>query len=396
MCHAGQRVVVGHLATRCSPPMPSPVRTVARHAGSTRSSAHGAHKVALSRAGQGGGGRDPPRSVATLRAPRLDRSHWQQTQAVVDEAFKGRRQKVSAPPRPKAGQGHFIDLYVTHLTHRTVTGRNLPGVIPGTDEGLKTGEQATRAGQRGVPSGRSGHVRGGIRRVQLPVRRHHQLQAIWTSSALGMMSTPGMPDVWRDGPSSPSAPMHRLDPGSSPWSLLLVRASDRPIKSVQQLRAPHQLARVPFTRPPAECRGAGCRRRGRDRWGEDPVPFRASVSSAHAAAAHRHPVLPGDVSPGDPICTTVPWLPAVHPDLHRLVCVLSSSVVTVLTFVHAMLFQDFRWGAVPSPILPPSSSGPSPPPLSCSGAAAVPVAGSACLHLQELINEGARKLKVRC
>ncbi|WP_216367283.1 4Fe-4S binding protein [Aeromonas media] len=173
-----------------------------------------------------------------------------------------------------------------------------------------------------------------------------------------------------------------FDPGS-PWSLeLLVRRQTGPVKGVfSSFELAYQL---PESTPPAECRGAGRGRRGRaTAVGEDLVPEERADRHHRACAAAAHTILFFQ--------DRLPHF--LHTCWHRSTSLVCGHLVVCADLCHA-LFQIFA-GSCSSPIPSSSSSGPSQPPPFCSGAVA-------CLcwlcpfgALQELINEAARKLKVR-
>ena len=183
-------------------------------------------------------------------------------------------------------------------------------------EGLKTGEQAIAVLGSGEYSFKgSGYVRGGIfdqlrqfgDTISFRDLDFQRLDDVYAGDA----------DVWRDGHLHHPRP-YRLRSWFTLESGVAGAASDRPHQEcLQQLRAPPPVARVLSDKAPAECRGAGRRRRGRATdVGEDLVPEERADRHhrARAAAAHRHPVLPGSLHPATPFpALAAPWLPAVHP-----------------------------------------------------------------------------------
>ncbi len=408
----GQRVVVGHSSD------PDAV-TIDAITGATVTAMvvneivmHGAHKVALSLGlvKEEGGARPKPALVRSdLYEPRdwtgltgngaIRRLHL--TRGQVDEAFKGTEAEgVGTAPAERA-KDTFIDLYVTHLNPPTI-GRNLLGEkqYRALMEGLKTGEQAIAVLGSGEYSFKgSGYVRGGIfDRVQL--------RQFGDTISFRDLDFQRLDDVYAGGmPTFGEMAIFTIrahtafDPGS-PWSLeLLVRRQTGPIKSVfSSFELPYQLPESYLTRPlPSAEELAAAEEAARPMWAK--IWYQKSVQIGIIGLAlllltailffqdrfTRRPHFLHWLRRGYLLFTLIyiGWYA-----LGQL------SVVNVLTFVHA-LFQDFRWELfLTDPVIFI---------LWTFAAATILLWGRGVFcgwlcpfgALQELINEGARKLKVR-
>ncbi len=408
----GQRVVVGHSSD------PDAV-TIDAITGATVTAMvvneivmHGAHKVALSLGlvKEEGGARPKPALVRSDLYEPLDwtgltgngairRLHL--TRGQVDEAFKGTEAEgVGTAPAERASDP-FIDLYVTHLNPPTI-GRNLLGEkqYRALMEGLKTGEQAIAVLGSGEYSFKgSGYVRGGIfDRVQL--------RQFGDTISFRDLDFQRLDDVYAGGmPTFGEMAIFTIrahtafDPGS-PWSLeLLVRRQTGPIKSVfSSFELPYQLPESYLTRPlPSAEELAAAEEAARPMWAK--IWYQKSVQIGIIGLAlllltailffqdrfTRRPHFLHWLRRGYLLFTLIyiGWYA-----LGQL------SVVNVLTFVHA-LFQDFRWELfLTDPVIFI---------LWTFAAATILLWGRGVFcgwlcpfgALQELINEGARKLKVR-
>ncbi len=408
----GQRVVVGHSSD------PDAV-TIDAITGATVTAMvvneivmHGAHKVALSLGlvKEEGGARPKPALVRSDLYEPLDwtgltgngairRLHL--TRGQVDEAFKGTEAEgVGTAPAERAGDP-FIDLYVTHLNPPTI-GRNLLGEkqYQALMEGLKPGEQAIAVLGSGEYSFKgSGYVRGGIfDRVQL--------RQFGDTISFRDLDFQRLDDVYAGGmPTFGEMAIFTIrahtafDPGS-PWSLeLLVRRQTGPIKSVfSSFELPYQLPESYQTRPlPSAEELAAAAEAARPMWAK--IWYQKSVQIGIIGLAlllltailffqdrfTRRPHFLHWLRRGYLLFTLIyiGWYA-----LGQL------SVVNVLTFVHA-LFQDFRWELfLTDPVIFI---------LWTFAAATILLWGRGVFcgwlcpfgALQELINEAARKLKVR-
>lgn len=408
----GQRVVVGHSSD------PDAV-TIDAITGATVTAMvvneivmHGAHKVALSLGlvKEEGGARPKPALVRSDLYEPLDwtgltgngairRLHL--TRGQVDEAFKGTEAEgVGTAPAERAGDP-FIDLYVTHLNPPTI-GRNLLGEkqYQALMEGLKPGEQAIAVLGSGEYSFKgSGYVRGGIfDRVQL--------RQFGDTISFRDLDFQRLDDVYAGGmPTFGEMAIFTIrahtafDPGS-PWSLeLLVRRQTGPIKSVfSSFELPYQLPESYQTRPlPSAEELAAAAEAARPMWAK--IWYQKSVQIGIIGLAlllltailffqdrfTRRPHFLHWLRRGYLLFTLIyiGWYA-----LGQL------SVVNVLTFVHA-LFQDFRWELfLTDPVIFI---------LWTFTAATILLWGRGVFcgwlcpfgALQELINEAARKLKVR-
>ncbi|MFQ2101183.1 transcriptional regulator NosR [Aeromonas sanarellii] len=408
----GQRVVVGHSSD------PDAV-TIDAITGATVTAMvvneivmHGAHKVALSLGlvKEQGGARPKPALVRSDLYEPLDwtgltgngairRLHL--TRGQVDEAFKGTEAEgVGTAPAERASDP-FIDLYVTHLNPPTI-GRNLLGEkqYQALMEGLKPGEQAIAVLGSGEYSFKgSGYVRGGIfDRVQL--------RQFGDTISFRDLDFQRLDDVYAGGmPTFGEMAIFTIrahtafDPGS-PWSLeLLVRRQTGPIKSVfSSFELPYQLPESYLARPlPSAEELAAAEEAARPMWAK--IWYQKSVQIGIIGLAlllltailffqdrfTRRPHFLHWLRRGYLLFTLtyIGWYA-----LGQL------SVVNVLTFVHA-LFQDFRWELfLTDPVIFI---------LWTFAAATILLWGRGVFcgwlcpfgALQELINEGARKLKVR-
>ncbi|MGU5662738.1 4Fe-4S binding protein [Aeromonas sanarellii] len=323
------------------------------------------------------------------------------TRGQVDEAFKGTEAEgVGTAPAERA-KDTFIDLYVTHLNPPTI-GRNLLGEkqYRALMEGLKTGEQAIAVLGSGEYSFKgSGYVRGGIfDRVQL--------RQFGDTISFRDLDFQRLDDVYAGGmPTFGEMAIFTIrahtafDPGS-PWSLeLLVRRQTGPIKSVfSSFELPYQLPESYLTRPlPSAEELAAAEEAARPMWAK--IWYQKSVQIGIIGLAlllltailffqdrfTRRPHFLHWLRRGYLLFTLIyiGWYA-----LGQL------SVVNVLTFVHA-LFQDFRWELfLTDPVIFI---------LWTFAAATILLWGRGVFcgwlcpfgALQELINEGARKLKVR-
>lgn len=408
----GQRVVVGHSSD------PDAV-TIDAITGATVTAMvvneivmHGAHKVALSLGlvKEEGGARPKPALVRSDLYEPLDwtgltgngairRLHL--TRGQVDEAFKGTEAEgVGTAPAERASDP-FIDLYVTHLNPPTI-GRNLLGEkqYQALMQALKPGEQAIAVLGSGEYSFKgSGYVRGGIfDRVQL--------RQFGDTISFRDLDFQRLDDVYAGGmPKFGEMAIFTIrahtafDPGS-PWSLeLLVRRQTGPIKSVfSSFELPYQLPESYLTRPlPSAEELAAAEEAARPMWAK--IWYQKSLQIGIIGLAlllltailffqdrfTRRPHFLHWLRRGYLLFTLIyiGWYA-----LGQL------SVVNVLTFVHA-LFQDFRWELfLTDPVIFI---------LWTFAAATILLWGRGVFcgwlcpfgALQELINEAARKLKIR-
>ena len=408
----GQRVVVGHSSD------PDAV-TIDAITGATVTAMvvneivmHGAHKVALSLGlvKEEGGARPKPALVRSDLYEPLDwtgltgngairRLHL--TRGQVDEAFKGTEAEgVGTAPAERA-KDTFIDLYVTHLNPPTI-GRNLLGEkqYRALMEGLKTGEQAIAVLGSGEYSFKgSGYVRGGIfDRVQL--------RQFGDTISFRDLDFQRLDDVYAGGmPTFGEMAIFTIrahtafDPGS-PWSLeLLVRRQTGPIKSVfSSFELPYQLPESYLTRPlPSAEELAAAEEAARPMWAK--IWYQKSVQIGIIGLALL--LLTAILFFQDRFTQRPHFLHWLRRGYLLFTLIYIGwyalgqlSVVNVLTFVHA-LFQDFRWELfLTDPVIFI---------LWTFAAATILLWGRGVFcgwlcpfgALQELINEGARKLKVR-
>nr|WP_202806764.1 NosR/NirI family protein [Aeromonas media] len=373
---------------------------------------HAAHKVALSLSlvEEKSGAKPKP---AMVRTDRYEPGNWATltgngairrlhlTRGQVDAAFKGTEAQDVGTATAEQVDDTFIDLYVAHLNPPSI-GRNLLGdkqfqVLMQT---LQPGEQAVAVLGRGEYSFKgSGYVRGGIfDRVQL--RQFGDTISFRDSDfqRLDDVYAEGMPEF--DEMAIFTIRAHAaFDPGS-PWSLeLLVRRQTGPVKGVfSSFELAYQLPESYLTRPlPSAEELAAAEEAARPLWVK--IWYQKSVQIGIIGLAllllttilffqdrfTRRPHFLHWLRRGYLLFTVtyIGWYA-----LGQL------SVVNVLTFVHA-LFQDFRWELfLTDPVLFI---------LWTFTAATILLWGRGVFcgwlcpfgALQELINEAARKLKVR-
>lgn len=351
--------------------------------------------------------------VALVRADLFEPANWAQltgngavrrlhlTRGQVDAAFKG----TEAEGVDVAGAGQvdetFIDLYVADLNAPTI-GRNLLGdaqyrVLM---QGLKPGEQAIAVLGRGIFSFKgSGYVRGGIfDRVQLRQFGNVISFRDMDHQRLYDVFAEGMPE-FDEMSVFIVRPQAAFDPGSA-WTLeLLVRRQTGPVSGTfSSFELPYQMPEAYLERPlPTAAEQAAIDEANRPMWLT--IWYQKHVQILILGAAlvlltvilflqdslARRPRLLHWVRRGYLLFTVVfiGWYA-----LGQL------SVVNVLTFVHA-LFQQFRWELfLTDPLIFM---------LWVFTAASILLWGRGVFcgwlcpfgALQELLNEAARKLKVR-
>nr|WP_298145479.1 NosR/NirI family protein [uncultured Pseudomonas sp.] len=323
------------------------------------------------------------------------------TRAQVDEAFKGSAAEGVDQASPEEADDTFIDLYVTHLNPPTI-GRNLLGdnQYRFLMQDLKPGEQAIAVLGRGIYSYKgSGYVRGGIfDRVQL--RQFGEVISFrdMDHQRLTDVYAKGMPEFDERSIFIVRA-KSGFDPGS-PWSLeLLVRRQTGPISGeFSSFELPYQMPEEYLERPqPTAEELAAAEEASRPVWLN--IWYQKSFQIGVIVVAlllltvilflqdkfTRQPRFLHWLRRGYLIFTVVfiGWY-----SLGQL------SVVNVLTFVHAVV-QDFRWELfLTDPIIFI---------LWTFTAASILLWGRGVFcgwlcpfgALQELINEAARKLKIR-
>ena len=373
---------------------------------------HAAHKVALSLSlvEEKSGAKPKP---AMVRTDRYEPGNWATltgngairrlhlTRGQVDAAFKGTEAQDVGTATAEQVDDTFIDLYVAHLNPPSI-GRNLLGdkQFQMLMQTLQPGEQAVAVLGRGEYSFKgSGYVRGGIfDRVQL--RQFGDTISFRDSDfqRLDDVYAEGMPEF--DEMAIFTIRAHAaFDPGS-PWSLeLLVRRQTGPVKGVfSSFELAYQLPESYLTRPlPSAEELAAAEEAARPLWVK--IWYQKSVQIGIIGLAllllttilffqdrfTRRPHFLHWLRRGYLLFTVtyIGWYA-----LGQL------SVVNVLTFVHA-LFQDFRWELfLTDPVLFI---------LWTFTAATILLWGRGVFcgwlcpfgALQELINEAARKLKVR-
>ena len=351
--------------------------------------------------------------VALVRADLFEPANWAQltgngalrrlhlTRGQVDAAFKGTEAEGVEVAAPGQVDETFIDLYVADLNAPTI-GRNLLGdaqyrVLM---QGLKPGEQAIAVLGRGLFSFKgSGYVRGGIfDRVQL--------RQFGNVISFRDMDHQRLYDVFAEGiPEFDEMsvfivrPQAGFDPGSA-WTLeLLVRRQTGPVSGTfSSFELPYQMPEAYLERPlPTAAEQAAIDEANRPMWLT--IWYQKHVQILILGAAlvlltvilflqdslARRPRLLHWVRRGYLLFTVVfiGWYA-----LGQL------SVVNVLTFVHA-LFQQFRWELfLTDPLIFM---------LWVFTAASILLWGRGVFcgwlcpfgALQELINEAARRLKVR-
>ena len=371
-----------------------------------------AHKVAVSLKlvkDQSGVKQKP----ATVRADVYQPADWAQltgngairrlllTRAQVDKAFKGTEAEGVDAATQEQVDDTFIDLFVADLNPPTI-GRNLLGdnQYRFLMEELKPGEQAIAVLGRGEYSYKgSGYVRGGIF-DRLQVRQHGEVISFrdMDHERLSDVFAEGMPDFDEMSIFIVRAPS-KFDPGS-PWTLeLLVRRQTGPVSSkFTSFELAYQLP---------------------EEYLERPLPTAAEIAAAEEASRpmwlniwYQKSFQIGVISVALLVLTIILFLQdtlARRPQLlhwvrrgYLLFTILfigwyslgQLSVVNVLTFVHALI-QDFRWELfLTDPVIFI---------IWAFAAASILLWGRGVFcgwlcpfgALQELINEAARKLKIR-
>ena len=351
--------------------------------------------------------------VALVRADLFEPANWAQltgngalrrlhlTRGQVDAAFKGTEAEGVEVAAPGQVDETFIDLYVADLNAPTI-GRNLLGdaqyrVLM---QGLKPGEQAIAVLGRGLFSFKgSGYVRGGIfDRVQLRQFGNVISFRDMDHQRLYDVFAEGMPE-FDEMSVFIVRPQAGFDPGSA-WTLeLLVRRQTGPVSGTfSSFELPYQMPEAYLERPlPTAAEQAAIDEANRPMWLT--IWYQKHVQILILGAAlvlltvilflqdslARRPRLLHWVRRGYLLFTVVfiGWYA-----LGQL------SVVNVLTFVHA-LFQQFRWELfLTDPLIFM---------LWVFTAASILLWGRGVFcgwlcpfgALQELINEAARRLKVR-
>lgn len=351
--------------------------------------------------------------VALVRADLFEPANWAQltgngavrrlhlTRGQVDAAFKGTEAEGVEVAAPGQANETFIDLYVADLNAPTI-GRNLLGdaqyrVLM---QGLKPGEQAIAVLGRGLFSFKgSGYVRGGIfDRVQLRQFGNVISFRDMDHQRLYDVFAEGMPE-FDEMSVFIVRPQAGFDPGSA-WTLeLLVRRQTGPVSGTfSSFELPYQMPEAYLERPlPTAAEQAAIDEANRPMWLT--IWYQKHVQILILGAAlvlltvilflqdslARRPRLLHWVRRGYLLFTVVfiGWYA-----LGQL------SVVNVLTFVHA-LFQQFRWELfLTDPLIFM---------LWVFTAASILLWGRGVFcgwlcpfgALQELINEAARRLKVR-
>jgi len=323
------------------------------------------------------------------------------TKGDIDQAFKGTEAEGIDEAVPEEIDETFIDLYATHLNPPTI-GRALLGDSHYADlvEGLKPGEHAVAVMASGEYSFKgSGYVRGGIfDRVQLRQFGNVISFRDMDFQRLDDVYAEGMPDF-----SEMAVFIVRehsaFDPGS-PWNLeLLVRRQTGPVSGMfTSFELPYQIPEQYIERPqPTAEELAAMEEANRPMWVN--IWYQQSFQIGVILAAlllltvilfmqdklTQHPNFLKKLRHGYLIFTVVfiGWYA-----LGQL------SVVNVLTFVHALV-QDFRWELfLTDPVIFI---------LWTFTAASILLWGRGVFcgwlcpfgALQELINEAARKLKIR-
>ncbi|MGL5997922.1 MAG: transcriptional regulator NosR [Pseudomonas proteolytica] len=351
--------------------------------------------------------------VALVRPDLFEPANWAQltgngavrrlhlTRGQVDDAFKGTEAEGVEVAGPGQADETFIDLYVADLNAPTI-GRNLLGEAQYRVlmQGLKPGEQAIAVLGRGVFSFKgSGYVRGGIfDRVQLRQFGNVISFRDMDHQRLYDVFAEGMPE-FEEMSVFIVRPQAAFDPGSA-WTLeLLVRRQTGPVSGTfTSFELPYQMPEAYLERPlPTAAEQAAIDEANRPMWLTIWYQKQVQVLVLGAAlvlltvilflqdSLARRPRLLHWVRRGYLLFTVVfiGWYA-----LGQL------SVVNVLTFVHA-LFQQFRWELfLTDPLIFM---------LWVFTAASILLWGRGVFcgwlcpfgALQELINEAARKLKVR-
>jgi len=322
------------------------------------------------------------------------------TNGQVSEAFKGTEAEGVDEPAADEVDDTFIDLYAAHLNPPTV-GRNLLGESQyrALMTSLKPGEQAIAVLGNGYSFKGSGYVRGGIfDRVQL--------RQFGDVISFRDMDFQRLSDVYAEGmPEFDEMAIfivratHRFDPGT-PWDLeLLVRRQTGPVQSIfTSFQMTYQLPEAYFQRPlPSAEELAAIEEANRPMWLN--IWYQKSFQIGVIVAAlglltiilflqdkfTQKPQFMHWLRRGYLLFTLVfiGWY-----SLGQL------SVVNALTFIHAV-FEGFRWELFLSdPVLFI---------LWTFTAASILLWGRGVFcgwlcpfgALQELINEAARKLKIR-
>ena len=323
------------------------------------------------------------------------------TRGQVDDAFIGTEAEGIDVAAPEQRDETFIDLYATHLNPPTI-GRNLLGERQYADlmASLKPGEHAFAVLANGDYSFKgSGYVRGGIfDRVQLrqfgDIISFRDLDYIRLSDVYA----DGMPDFFEMAIFI-AREHYRFDPGSA-WNLeLLVRRQTGPVQSIfTSFEMPYLMPEDYIEHPPLTAEElAAIEEANRPLWVN--IWYQKSFQIGVLCAAlglltiimflqdkfTQRPQFLHWLRRGYLIFTVVfiGWYA-----LGQL------SVVNVLTFIHAV-FQDFRWELfLTDPIIFI---------LWVFTAASILLWGRGVFcgwlcpfgALQELINEAARKLKIR-
>lgn len=323
------------------------------------------------------------------------------TRGQVDEAFKGTEAEGVDTASPEEAGDTFIDLYVAHLNAPTI-GRNLLGENGYRflmDE-LEEGEHAIAVMGLGMYSYKgSGYVRGGIfDRVQL--------RQFGNIISFRDMDHERLEDLFAEGaPDFTEMSIFTVrehvgfDPGT-PWTLeLLVRRQTGPVDGIfTSFELPYQIPEAYIDRPqPTAEELAAIEEANRPMWVNIWYAKSFQIGVILAALAlltvilflqdkfTQHPTFLKRLREGYLVFTVVfiGWYA-----LGQL------SVVNVLTFVHALV-QDFRWELfLTDPVIFI---------LWTFTAASVLLWGRGVFcgwlcpfgALQELINEAARKLKIR-
>lgn len=351
--------------------------------------------------------------VALVRPDLFEPANWAQltgngavrrlhlTRGQVDDAFKGTEAEGVEVAGPGQADETFIDLYVADLNAPTI-GRNLLGEAQYRVlmQGLKPGEQAIVVLGRGLFSFKgSGYVRGGIfDRVQLRQFGNVISFRDMDHQRLYDVFAEGMPE-FEEMSVFIVRPQAAFDPGSA-WTLeLLVRRQTGPVSGTfTSFELPYQMPEAYLERPlPTAAEQAAIDEANRPMWLTIWYQKQVQVLVLGAAlvlltvilfmqdSLARRPRLLHWVRRGYLLFTVVfiGWYA-----LGQL------SVVNVLTFVHA-LFQQFRWELfLTDPLIFM---------LWVFTAASILLWGRGVFcgwlcpfgALQELINEVARKLKVR-
>ncbi|MFA7944083.1 transcriptional regulator NosR [Pseudomonas brenneri] len=351
--------------------------------------------------------------IALVRSDLFEPASWAQltgngavrrlhlTRGQVDEAFKGTEAEGVEVAGPGQGDETFIDLYVADLNAPSI-GRNLLGEAQYRVlmQGLKPGEQAIAVLGRGLFSFKgSGYVRGGIfDRVQLRQFGNVISFRDMDHQRLYDLFAEGMPE-FDEMSLFIVRPQAKFDPGST-WTLeLLVRRQTGPVSGTfTSFELPYQMPEAYLERPlPTAAEQAAIDEANRPMWLTIWYQKQFQILVLGAALAvltvilflqdslARRPRLLHWVRRGYLLFTVVfiGWYA-----LGQL------SVVNVLTFVHA-LFQQFRWELfLTDPLIFM---------LWVFTAASILLWGRGVFcgwlcpfgALQELINEAARKLKVR-